>query len=233
MKIAITQTRPIWGDIAHNFKEHKKLIHQAYEQGADLIVFPELALTGYGREGIEPFAFSGYEQELKKLQEISDNLNIVICEGLPVKDADRVSISMMIFQPNSDALTYHKRYLFDTEKDYFQPGIDQVVLHLQQRVIAPAICYESSLSEHLEECLALDATIYLSSVAKDQKGIEKTAAYYPKIANNHGIHVVLCNSVGPQDDFVAAGQSAVWDTTGKCVRQLNEHEVNLVVYNFN
>jgi predicted amidohydrolase len=50
MKICAAQTRPVRGDIQTNIDNHKKLIDLAVSNGADIIIFPELSLTGY-----EPF----------------------------------------------------------------------------------------------------------------------------------------------------------------------------------
>ena len=47
MKICVAQTRPLKGDIKGNIENHKKLIASAVSHQADLIIFPELSLTGY------------------------------------------------------------------------------------------------------------------------------------------------------------------------------------------
>ena len=47
MKVGIAQARPITADISRNIQQHKTLIAQAVSSGADILIFPELSLTGY------------------------------------------------------------------------------------------------------------------------------------------------------------------------------------------
>ena len=50
MKICAAQTKPVKGDIQSNIDNHKKIIAMAVSNGADIIIFPELSLTGYEPE---------------------------------------------------------------------------------------------------------------------------------------------------------------------------------------
>ena len=47
MRIAVAQTKPVKGDMQHNVDQHKKLIAVAIANKADLVIFPELSITGY------------------------------------------------------------------------------------------------------------------------------------------------------------------------------------------
>jgi predicted amidohydrolase len=50
MKLAVAQTRPIKGNIAANLENHRKMIEIAASKGANVLIFPELSLTGYEPE---------------------------------------------------------------------------------------------------------------------------------------------------------------------------------------
>jgi len=58
MILASAQTKPKRGDLTANLEEHYRLIDLASQQDADLIVFPEMSITGYEREKAEGLAFS-------------------------------------------------------------------------------------------------------------------------------------------------------------------------------
>lgn len=94
-------------------------------------------------------------------------------------------------------------------------------LHIGGRTIAPAICYESLLPEHAAEAASRGADIYLASVAKPERSLEKAKRHYPEVARRHRMHIVMANSVGPCDDFQAAGRSAAWNPRGERLAQLD------------
>ena len=57
----------------------------------------------------------------------------------------------------------------------------------------------------------LGANIYLASVAKSARGVDKAFSHYPAVAQRYAMTVLMANCVGPCGDFVAVGQSAMWN----------------------
>ena len=146
---------------------------------------------------------------------LSDQGSITICAGLPTKSEQGVHISMILFQPNQSRITYSKQFLHDDEISFFVERSDPLKLTLGGFKIAPAICYESLLPQHLTQALDGGLDVYLASVADSPQGVEKAHRIYPQIAREHGIIVMMSNCVGPADDFVGAGQSAIWNRDGQ------------------
>ena len=101
MKIAIAQIEAVKGDIERNLNKHVAFIEEALEQNVDLIMFPELSLTGYEPELAKNLATHSEDSRLDTLQTRSDQQNIIICAGLPTKLDEKLFISMVIFQPIS------------------------------------------------------------------------------------------------------------------------------------
>jgi predicted amidohydrolase len=66
MILASAQTKPKRGDIKENLLDHYRLIELASEKGADLIVFPEMSMSGYEREKAGTLAFSENDPRLEK-----------------------------------------------------------------------------------------------------------------------------------------------------------------------
>lgn len=85
MKICIGQTNPQKGDIDKNIGIHTKFIQTAIEQSADIIVFPELSLTGYEPELAKELATTQSDERLDIFQNLSDNSKIIIGCGIPTK----------------------------------------------------------------------------------------------------------------------------------------------------
>ncbi|MHB1278222.1 MAG: carbon-nitrogen hydrolase family protein [Bacteroidia bacterium] len=231
MKLCIAQTRSFKGDIERNIGTHKRMIELALEKGIDLIIFPELSLSGYEPTLAEELATIQEDSRLDIFQHISDKELVVICIGLPTRSEAGVHISLVIFQPDTPRSTYSKQYLHKDELPYFLPGDQPMILSLGDKKIALAICYESLLPEHAEDAAQQGAAIYLASVAKAAKGVEKAFKHYPEIAKKHGMLVMMANSVGPNDDFESAGQSAVWNASGTLVHQLDDHNEGFLIYN--
>jgi len=231
MKIAIAQIQSLAGKIEHNLQRHLECVKTAAAKNCDLIVFPELSLTGYEPLLAADLAFNLPDPRLDIFQQQSDEQRITIVIGIPTRTDRGVLITMMIFRPNQDFTSYSKRYLHEDELPYFISGTSNITIPLEGATIVPAICYESLLSQHATEANTLGATIYMASVAKPMHGIEKAQKHYPKIAQKHQMVVLMVNNVGPSDNFIGAGTSAVWDTNGEIMGSLNETEEKLLIWN--
>lgn len=231
MKICIAQLRPIKGDIHGNIKKHMTLIELASSRQATSIFFSELSLTSYEPELAKELATTQDDNILDDFQQISDINNISIGIGIPTKSETGIQISMIIFQPQSPRQTYSKQQLPSCELPYFESGNREVILDVEGTKIAPAICYESLQPDHAEKAKNLGAEIYLASVAKSQNGIDKAMLHYPKMALKHSMSVLMSNCIGPCEDFVAAGLSAVWSKQGELLGQLDKDNEGLLIFN--
>lgn len=229
MRICVAQIRPVAGDIATNKQKHLTLIELAISKGAQMICFPELSLAGYEPKLAEQLVFEQGDRRLDTFQEVADSSSITVALGLPTATNGKPNIGMMIFQPDQAQTVYAKQLLHDDELPYFSPGVQQITLTTDPHVIAPAICYESLQASHAACVAELNADIYLASVAKPSRGVEKAYDHYPNIARRYGMMVVMANSVGSSDDFISAGQSAVWDTDGERLVQLDGEREGIVV----
>lgn len=230
MKLCTAQIQPIKGDIENNIQKHISFINLAAENGADLIFFPELSLTGYEPTLANKLKINSNDNRLAIFQEISNVNQIIICVGIPTQYNSDICISMVIFQPQTSRQTYSKQILHADEYPYFVNGEQQVFISYKNHKIAPAICFESLQTEHSANATANGANIYLASVAKSAKGVEKANLHYPQIAQNLKLIVLMANSVGPADDFVSTGNSAVWNNEGKMLAQLDDTHEGIIIY---
>lgn len=143
MKISVAQIRPTRGDITENILTHKKMIGTAVVHQTDAIFFPELSLTGYEPQLAKELARSPEDKIFEEFQKISNDNSITIGVGLPIRANSGIHISMLIFQPNTLRQTYAKQQLHSDEFPYFIGGNRQIILTINDKKIAPAICYES------------------------------------------------------------------------------------------
>lgn len=230
MRIGVSQIKPIKGDIEKNILLHQGFIKQAVSFQADFILFPELSLTGYESVLAGDLATVPDDARLDIFQGISEADAISIAVGIPLKTAKGVTISMLVFQPNTIRQIYSKQHLHSDELPYFVEGSGQLFINEKKDVLMPAICYESLLLEHAAKAKDGEATVYMASVAKSAGGVEKAYSHYPEIAREHSMMVCMSNSIGPSDNFIGVGQSAVWSREGKLLGQLDRENEGVLIF---
>ena len=230
MKICLAQIRSTKGDIGRNIEHHKQVIHLALEDQGDMIVFPELSITGYEPELAKKLAVHPDDNRFDDFQEIADNQQITIGIGVPLKAEGGICISMMIFHPCRPRQIYSKQYLHADEEPFFIPGENATSFLSDDSKIALGICYELSVPAHADEAFNHGAKIYLTSVAKSASGAEKASERLSEIAKAYSMISLMVNSIGPSDNFIGAGQSAIWNRQGDLIGQLDdEHEGLLMI----
>ncbi|MVM37050.1 carbon-nitrogen hydrolase family protein [Spirosoma sp. HMF3257] len=230
MKLCVAQTRAVKGDIIQNIENHCKLIGEAISKGVDLIIFPELSITGYEPELANRLATRQDDRRFDRFQQISDTNQITIGVGMPTRSDMGIRISTIIFQPDQPRQTYSKQYLHPDEEPYFRNGQEQVFLTVNSTKIALAICYELSVPDHADYMAKHGADIYLASVAKTAEGIEKATKRLAEIASSYSMPVLMANCVGPCDNVESAGNSSIWTHEGVLVGQLNDTDEGILIF---
>jgi predicted amidohydrolase len=230
MKICIAQIRPIAGDIMANIKKHKAFIDLAIAQEADMILFPELSLTGYEPSLSKELAFDKEDTRLADFQRISDEKNIIIAVGLPIRLQQGVGIGMLLFQSFKKRVINSKKYLHPDEYPFFVAGENYMDLSIASTKIGLAICYEIAIREHGLTAVENGAKIYMASVAKTKMGVEKAHQQLATFAKHNALPVLMSNCVGPCDGVIAYGKSAIWNRKGELIATLDAEEEGILIY---
>ena len=230
MKIAMIQLQSAKGDIDANIQKHAAFIHDAAAHGAQLALFPELSLTNYEPALAATLAIDPDDKRLDIFQSLSDQYELIIGVGAPTRQAAGICISMLIFQPDRARLCYSKRYLHEDETPYFAPGTNFPTLSVNGLAVGLAICYELSIPEHAAAAAQAGADIYLASVAKHDRGIDAANERLAAIASHYGMPVLVVNNLGPADNFVGAGRSAAWETTGQMLTSLDGQREGILFF---
>ncbi len=230
MKICLAQIKSEKGNVSKNIQGHLAFIERAIELNADLIVFPELSITNYEPELANELAADINDEIFNPFQELSDKSKITIGLGMPTKANDGINISMLIFQPHQERIVYSKCLLHPDEFPYFASGNNQPSLRINGKNIALGICYETLQKEHFIKAKNNNAAIYIASVAKPHRGTDKAYLHFPSIAKEFETPILMCNSIGSSDNFVANGLSAIWNKKGELLGQLGEEKQGLLIY---
>jgi predicted amidohydrolase len=230
MKIAAAQISANDEDVQANIRTHIRWSEEAAAPGAELIVFPELSLTGYHIERAREFRFTPDDPRLQPLQETADRCNIHIVAGAPVEIEQTLHIGAFILRPHQPALIYTKQFLHAGEEKAFAPSFDfNPVLELAEERIAFAICADISHPEHGANAARNKATTYVAGIFCTPGGIENDHSYLMQFSLQHQLRVVMANYVGTSYQFPAAGRSGYWNSHGALIKQLGTSDEGLLL----
>lgn len=230
MKIALIQYRAFKGDLVANLQSHLTWVERAAMHQADLVVFPELSLTGYEPELAAELATQAADPRLDPLQQLADTHQIAIAAGLPTRGGDGLHISLIFFRPQQPRITYSKQYLHHSEVPWFVPAHKPLVLHFSGEVVAPAICYELSVPEHHAYAVQQQATVYVASTLNSVTGVETDLARMEAFASLYHIPALMNNYVGESGGYQGGGKSSVWNAQGECIAQLTGDREGIIVF---
>lgn len=230
MIIASAQIKPERFDIQANLDDHYRLINLAAENGAGLVIFPEMSVTGYETEHAAELALTPEDKRFAGLRQLSDENNIIVVAGAPVLLDNKLYIGSLIFQPNQSVEVYTKQYLHSTETDFFSSSFERnPVPDLENQKISFAICADIDHPEHAENAAKSNTSLYLASIFFTPKGISEAYRLLSGYAGKHSMNILMANFAGQSWGIEAAGKSAFWNSKGELVAGLNNTEKGLLL----
>jgi NAD+ synthase (glutamine-hydrolysing) len=235
MRLALAQINTVVGDLDGNRALILGQLEEARAGGADLVLFPELAVTGYPPEDLllRPGFIRAAERSLQQIAE--STTGIVALVGAPHFDGDLFNACAVCAEGEVKAL-YRKRFLpnygvFDEER-YFASGHDLVLLRLGEALVGLTVCEDMWQPGPPATDLALAGAqllVNLSAspfhVGKDREREEMFAAR----ARDTSSFVAFVNAVGGQDELIFDGHSLVLDDEGEVLARAPGFEEALLV----
>jgi NAD+ synthase (glutamine-hydrolysing) len=233
LRIALAQLNPVVGDIAGNLSLHiNAAIHARDTLKADIIVFPELGLTGYPPEDLllRPSFLNETHIAVQTFMDQVKDIHCLISHPHTV-DHKTYNASSLIY--NGKVLSrYAKQYLpnygvFD-EKRYFDKGNTPSVTVINGIPVGVVICEDLWEEPPVHQAVSLGARIILSPNASpfETNKYERRVETFAKRAKANNVPIVYVNQVGAQDGLVFDGGSMVLDAEGhvaQCAGFFKEH----------
>lgn len=230
MILVSAQTKPKRGDINGNLIDHYRLIEKAAKHGVDLIVFPELSITGYEREEADKMAFSENDSRLDKLKELAIDNKLTIIAGAPIKINSDLFIDAFILCPDGSVSIYTKQFLHPGEEEYFQPSFNyNPVIEIGQERISLAICADICNSLHPENASKVKSTIYIPGIFFTPGSINTAHNLLSSYAERYSMNILMSNYGGQAWGVDAGGRSAFWNRDGELITELNDSGSGLIV----
>src|SRR2546421_10357907 len=235
MRLALAQINTTVGDLDGNRERILEAIGEASSAGADLVLLPELAVTGYPPEDLllRPGFIRAAEESLREITLATHG--IVALVGYPHLEADLHNACAVCADGEVKAV-YRKRFLpnygvFDEDR-YFAPARDLLLLQLGETLIGPTICEDlwqpgPPATDLAPAGAQLIANISASPfhLCRDREREEMFATR----ARDNSCFLAFCNAVGAQDELVFDGHSLVLDEEGDVLARAPGFEECLLV----
>lgn len=230
LTIAAAQSKSFPGDIARNVEHHLRFGALAAAQGVQLLVFPELSLTGYELDLARSSAVRADCSLLHPLRRFAVDAQMTLAAGAPLlTDQGDLNIAALAFRPDGSVSLYCKVHVHESELHVFTPGPGGPMLRIEDQSIALAICADVSHPEHVADAAWRGANIYAAGVMKSERDYARKAPLLKGYAVEHKLAVLMANYSGVSGGIVSAGRSAIWSEDGAVVVESAGTEEALIV----
>jgi NAD+ synthase (glutamine-hydrolysing) len=236
MRLALAQINPTVGDLDGNRALILDRLDAAKEAGADVVVFPELAVTGYPPEDLllRPGFIRAAEESLEQIAAAVHGIVAIV--GAPHADGGRLYNVAAVCADGEVQERVRKQLLpnygvFD-EVRYFTPGTDAAPIEVGETTVGVTVCEDmwqpgppASELARLGACLLVNISASPFHIGKDREREEM----FRTRARDNNAYVAFCNTVGGQDELLFDGHSCVIDDRGEVIARAPGFEEALLV----
>jgi NAD+ synthase (glutamine-hydrolysing) len=235
MRIALAQMNTVVGDLEGNRRRIVERLEKARAAGADLVLFPELAITGYPPEDL--LLRPGFLRAAARVLEdiAAETRGITALVGTPHLDRDLFNACAVCADGAVKAM-YRKQFLpnygvFDEDR-YFQPGRELVLVRCGETLVGPTVCEDIWQPGPPATDLALAGAHVVANLSASPfhvgKGTEREEMLATR-ARDNSCWIAFVNAVGAQDELIFDGHSLVLDQDGQVVARAPSFEEALLV----
>ncbi|MDD1001547.1 carbon-nitrogen hydrolase family protein [Pseudomonas sp. TNT2022 ID642] len=219
LTIAAAQSFSLAGDILGNIVRHGRFIEAAAEQGVELLVFPELSLTGYEGPDAAALAIDPQDAVLQPLRDLARELGVTAVVGMPIRLEGSVSalIGALVLGADGSLGVYSKQHLHTGEERFFAPGFGGPTLRIGGEVVALAVCADFTHASHAAAAADQGANLYAAGVLISDKGYAVDTAILQGYARQHSMAVLMANHGGLTGGWQSAGRSSIWSEDGSLI----------------
>lgn len=214
MQVRACQIGAEIGDIAARMAAIRWLIIDAASDGADVVVFPELALSGYGAgEAIRNGADSLDGAAAREIRRLADEQRIAVVIGMALLNEGSLINAALVARPGLASIVYAKQHLYETyEKALFTPG------HLASRIFDVAgmkagvlVCFDVEFPERVRELARAGAEVIFVPTALPKSDTARFIAesVVPVRAFENQVFIVYVDHVGADERFTYQGLSCI------------------------
>lgn len=250
MKIALAQMNPTIGALDENCKKIVRMIDQARQEGARIVLFPEMCMTGYPPEDLLllPCFIHGVTETLKMIVAASQGMTAIVgCvrenfdggekrlynSAALIEDGKLIGFQDKILLPDYDVFS---------ERRYFEPGSHINTWDIRGKTVAVTICediwqhagaveYSTYRRDPVAELISQkpDLLLNLSASPYHTMRFDKRLHTCSSVAKTLNCPVLYCNQVGGNDSLIFDGNSLCLDAQGHLFSKAKGFSEDLLV----
>jgi N-carbamoylputrescine amidase len=232
---AVVMNCPV-GRVRKNLDRMATLTAAAAKQGADLICFPEMNVTGYSsKPEIKGFAETVPGPISETVSSMAREFKLVILAGMAEKDKQgRVFASHLVVTPRGVAGIYRKIHIAPPEVKVFSAGDAVPLFEIKGVQLGIQLCYDvhfPELSTRMATC-GVDVIImpHASPRGKPAEKFDSWMRHLPARAFDNGLYVAACNQTGSnQKGLMFPGLSVVLDPAGRVVKKNTDGKEHIMI----
>jgi NAD+ synthase (glutamine-hydrolysing) len=235
MRLALAQINSIVGDVDGNTDRIVEWLGRARDANADLVLFPELCVTGYPAEDLllRPGFVRAAREAVEEIAKATHGVTALV--GAPYLDTDLFN-ACFVLAHGEVRCVYRKRFLpnygvFDEDR-YFAPGDDLYLLRFGDVLVGPTICEDVWQPGPPATDLALAGAQLIANISASPFHVGKDREREEMLrvrARDNSCFFALCNAVGGQDELIFDGHSVVLDDEGEILARAAGFEEELLV----
>ena len=194
------------GKVEKNLARIQSFVLEAAEQGAHIICFPELSVTGYTLKNPgDVYGGPDSSRAMKALVRMAGESRLILIAGLiEHSDEKELFITQVIAGPDGLIGLYRKSHLSPHEKEIYNPGEQINVFSYGNTLFGVQLCYEAHFPEISTAMALMGADVIFiphASPRGDAKGkLESWLRHLKARAFDNGVFIVACNQVGDTDE---------------------------------
>lgn len=217
--IAAAQSVSIAGDVKANVSRHLRFMEQAADHGVQLLIFPELSLTGYERNLGRELAIRPDAEILAPLRDLAQRTGMITVVGTPVfaNESNDVFIGALVLGNANGVGLYTKQHLHPGEDAVFTAGRRGVTVQVADMTVALAICADIAQPAHAAQAKQLKANAYAAGVLITEKAYPTETELLRTYATEHNMAVLMANHGGSTGGWSPIGRSAFWAEDGRLI----------------
>jgi omega-amidase len=220
MKIAAAQISCMLGDFSANLRKVRDFAVLAKKSGAELIVFPEMADTGYSMPVIQKHAKKWSDGAVPELQKIAKEISIAVVAGISDRDGASIFNSQVLVNGRGEVVAkYRKTHLVTAapldERVCLSPGNEFVSCKVGKFTVGLSICYDLRFPE-MARTLVIErgANVIVNSSAWPVVRAQHLRILALARGVENQSYLIIANRVGTDDSVTFCGSSLIVDPSG-------------------
>jgi predicted amidohydrolase len=227
VRVTLAQLKPRPRDVPRNLARATEVLTASAE--SELVVLPELFLSGYQLADVEPLAIDVDGPEVAALRTAAKSASRAVIVGAAERTAAGVANSAICIDSEGElAGVYRKTHLFGDENKVYVPGDTLSVVRLGQRTLGLMICFDMEFPE-VARALAAQQAELLVTISANSPPFELDHDLFARTrALENGLPHVYVNRVGTEDGLVFCGGSLALDPDATVLAEAGPGEERLL-----